>query len=152
MHKINSGRLILAGIVAAVILDILEYVVNGILLAKPWADNQTALHVAQVSTRGYIAFNLWCLAVGFIAIWLYAAIRPRFGPGPKTALLSAAVVWLLGWPLEMVAPVVMHVVPKSLALNSSLLGIPEMLIAVLAGAYFYKEETAQADRPAQATA
>jgi hypothetical protein len=152
MHKINNGRLILAGIVAAVMLDILEYVVNGILLAKPWADNQTALHVAQVSTRGIIAFNLWSVIVGFIAIWLYAAIRPRFGPGPKTALISAAVVWLLGWPLQMVAPVVMHVVPKSLALNSSLLGLPEAVIAILAGAYFYREEPAQADRTANATA
>ena len=152
MHKINSGRLILGGIIAAVILDILEYVDNGILLAKPWADNQAALHAAQVSTRGYIAFNLWCLAVGLIAIWLYAAIRPRFGPGPKTALISAAVVWLFGWPLQMLAPVVMHVVPKSLALNSSLLGIPEAAIAILAGAYLYKEEAVQADRTSQATA
>jgi len=152
MHKINSGRLILGGIIAAVILDILEYVSNGILLAKPWADNQAAHHVAQVSMRGYIAFNLWCLAVGFIAIWLYAAIRPRFGPGPKTALISAAVVWVLGWPLQMVAPAAMHMVPKSLALNSSLLGIPETVIAVLAGAYFYKEGQVQADRTSQATA
>jgi len=152
MHKINSGRMILGGIIAAVILDILEYVDNGILLAKPWADNQAALHAAQVSTRGYIAFNLWCLAVGFIAIWLYAAIRPRFGPGPKTALLASAVVWLLGWPLQMVAPAAMHMVPKTLALNSSLLGIPEVAIAVLVGAYFYKEEPAQADRSASAIA
>jgi len=151
MHKINTGRLIIAGIVAAVILDVLEYVVNGILLARPWADNQTALHVAQIGPRGYIAFNLWCLAVGFIAIWLYVAIRPRFGPGPRTAIISAAAIWLLGWPLQMVAPLAMHVVPRSLALNSSLLGIPETLIAILAGAALYKEEPTQAARSATTT-
>ena len=142
MPKINSGRLILAGIVAAVILDILEYIDNGILLAKAWADLLTTLHVAPLSVRGIIAFNVWSVVVGFLAIWLYVAIRPRFGPGPKTALISAVVVWLLAWPLTMVAPVVTHMVPKSLAINVVLLGIPEIVIAVLVGAAFYKEEPA----------
>ncbi|MGA2182123.1 MAG: hypothetical protein ABSH47_03775 [Bryobacteraceae bacterium] len=144
MHKINSGRLILAGIVAAVILDILEYVDNGIVLAKAWADSLKTIHVAPLSVRGIIAFNVWSVVVAFLAIWLYVAIRPRFGPGPKTALIAAAVVWALGWPLGTVVPLAMHVVPRSLAINASLLGIPEMAIAILAGAYLYKEGPAQA--------
>jgi len=90
--------------------------------------------------------------VAFLAIWLYVAIRPRFGPGPKTALISAAVVWVLGWPLGMVAPLAMHVVPRTLAINSSLLGIPEMAIAILAGAALYKEEPVEAARVVTATA
>ena len=152
MHKINNGRMILAGIVAAVILDILEYVSNGVLLASAWADSLKHIGVAPLSVRGIIAFNVWSVVVGFLAVWLYVAIRPRFGPGPKTALLAAAVVWALGWPLSMVAPLAMHVVPRSLAINSVLLGIPEMAIAVLIGAAVYKEESAQAPRVASAVA
>ncbi|HSE60477.1 MAG TPA: hypothetical protein VLA99_17380 [Nitrospiraceae bacterium] len=30
------------------------------------------------------------------ALWLYAAIRPRFGAGPKTALYAGLGVWVLG--------------------------------------------------------
>jgi hypothetical protein len=139
MHKINIGRLILAGIVAAVILDILDFLANGVLLGKAWADSLTSIHVAPLTVHGIIAFNVSGALVAFITIWLYVAIRPRFGPGPKTALIAAAVVWLLEWPLNMVAPLAMHVVSKHLAIHSSLLGIPEMAIAILAGAYFYKE-------------
>ncbi len=27
--------------------------------------------------------------------WWYAAIRPRFGPGPKTAAIAGLAVWLI---------------------------------------------------------
>ena len=29
--------------------------------------------------------------LGLVVVWTYVAIRPRFGPGPKTALLAALV-------------------------------------------------------------
>jgi hypothetical protein len=32
------------------------------------------------------------LIMNLILIWLYAAIRPRFGPGPRTAAIAALVV------------------------------------------------------------
>jgi hypothetical protein len=152
VHKINNGRLILAGIVAAVILDILEYVDNGVLLAGAWADALKRINLAPLSLKGIVAFNIWSVVVGFLAIWLYVAIRPRFGPGPKTALIAAAIIWALGWPLSMVAPLAMHVVPRSLAINTVLLGIPEIAIAVLAGAALYKEGSADAGRVATAAA
>ena len=134
MHKINYGRLILAGIVAAVILDILEYISNGVVLASAWADSLTRLKLPALTVNGIIGFNVWSLIVGFLAIWLYVAIRPRFGPGPKTALIAAAVIWLIGWPLGMVGGLAMHVVPRTLAIYSSLLGIPDLVIAILVGA------------------
>ena len=43
--------------------------------------------------------DLWlaCLAFAFLcgiaAVWLYAAIRPRFGAGLKTALIAGIAVW-----------------------------------------------------------
>lgn len=152
MHKINSGRLILAGIVAAVILDVLEYIDNGVLLANDWAQALKTVGVAPLTTRGIIAFNIWSVAVAFLAVVLYVAIRPRFGPGPKTALIAAAIVWALGWPLAFVAPLASHMIPKSLAINSVLLGIPEIAISLLVGAAVYKEEPAEAARAVSATA
>lgn len=150
MQKINIGRLMLAGIVAAVLLDLFEFLSNGILLGAQWADSLKALGVPPLGPKGIVAFNLWSVLVAFITIWLYVAIRPRFGPGPKTALIAAAVIWLIGWPLGMVAALAMHTVPRELALYSSLLGIPEMAIAILVGAALYKEEPATAGRTATA--
>jgi hypothetical protein len=40
------------------------------------------------------SFVLWGFLVGIFAVWLYAAIRPRYGDGPKTALCAGAVVWV----------------------------------------------------------
>jgi len=36
------------------------------------------------------------LVIGILLVAGYAAIRPRFGPGPKTALYSAVFAWALG--------------------------------------------------------
>ena len=33
----------------------------------------------------------------FVTVWLYAAIRPRFGPGPKTAICAGLIVWGLSY-------------------------------------------------------
>ena len=35
--------------------------------------------------------------MGLLLVWLYAAIRPRFGPGPRTATYAALVVWVCGF-------------------------------------------------------
>jgi hypothetical protein len=40
------------------------------------------------------AHLLWGFVVGIAAIWLYAAIRPRYGPGAATALRAGFAVWL----------------------------------------------------------
>jgi hypothetical protein len=43
MGKINLGRVILGGIVAGIVIDIFEGVLNGVVLEKQWADAMTAL-------------------------------------------------------------------------------------------------------------
>src|SRR5258705_3136393 len=35
--------------------------------------------------------------IGILLVWLYAAMRPRFGPGMKTAAYAALVIWLCGF-------------------------------------------------------
>ena len=42
-------------------------------------------------------FLAWGFLVGIFAVWLYAAIRPRYGAGPKTALCAGAAVWGIGY-------------------------------------------------------
>jgi hypothetical protein len=35
------------------------------------------------------------LVLGMVTIWLYAALRPSYGMGPKTAALSATAIWIV---------------------------------------------------------
>ena len=38
MGKVNMGRVILGGIVAGIVADVLGYVVDGVILAPRWAE------------------------------------------------------------------------------------------------------------------
>ncbi len=51
MGKINLGRVILGGIVAGIVADILGYLVDGVLLAPRWNAGMTALGHGDFSTN-----------------------------------------------------------------------------------------------------
>ena len=96
MGKINVTRLILGGIVAGIAIDLLDYLVDGVWLAQRWADGMALLGKPGFSQVQIIWFNVLGLLTGLAAIWLYAAIRPRFGAGPKTAIIAGVAVWFIG--------------------------------------------------------
>ena len=48
---------------------------------------------------------LWGFAWSIGAIWLYAAIRPRYGPGPGTAVRAGLAAWFFSGLLATVAMV-----------------------------------------------
>ncbi len=45
MSRINTGRVILAGLAAGVVMDLLGFVINGVLLHTRWDDASRALGV-----------------------------------------------------------------------------------------------------------
>jgi hypothetical protein len=44
------------------------------------------------SLIGWLTFDFLC---GITLVWLYAAIRPRYGPGPKTAVCAGLAIWFI---------------------------------------------------------
>jgi hypothetical protein len=44
-------------------------------------------------------FFVWSFILWGVLIGIYAAVRPRYGPGPKTALCVGSSVWGLGYLL-----------------------------------------------------
>jgi len=75
-----------------------------------------------------------------MAVWLYAAIRPRYGAGPKTAMCAGLAVWVLAYALANGMMAILHLYPLGLLLTVTAVGLLEMLAASVAGAYFYKED------------
>ncbi|MFY9726180.1 MAG: hypothetical protein WB579_00010 [Bryobacteraceae bacterium] len=140
MGKINLGRVILGGVIAGVIINVVEGVMNGVILQPQWSAAAKAIgRSATMSTKQMVAFNVWGFAAGIIAVWLYAAIRPRFGAGLRTAITAGAAVWLLAYAMENAMMAFLHVFPLGLLLLVTAVGLVEVLIAATAGAYFYKE-------------
>ena len=141
MGKINWTRVILGGLVAGLIINIFEYVLNGVVLAKDMEAAITALG-RQMSGGALLMFSVWGILVGIFAIWLYAAIRPRYGAGPKTAACAGAAVWGLGYLLASVTPIALHLFPRHLMAIGLAVGLVEVIAGTLAGAWLYREETA----------
>jgi dipeptide/tripeptide permease len=87
------------------------------------------------------AFNVSGFLMGIFTVWLYAAIRPRYGAGPKAAVCAGAAVWALGYLPAGVAPMVLHILPRRLMAIGIAAGLIEVIVAALVGAWLYKEES-----------
>lgn len=140
MGKINMGRVILAGLVAGLVADVLGYLTDGVLLASQWADGMKALGRTNFSPNQWIWFDMLGLVSGIAVIWVYAAIRPRFGPGVKTAVYAGVAVWFVGSLLPNLAFMwFADLFSHQLTLMTTLGGIIETVVGAIAGAALYKE-------------
>jgi hypothetical protein len=131
--------LILGGIVAGIVADVLGFLAHGVLLAPRWADRMKTLGRLGFVTNQWIWFNLFGIASGIFVLWLYAAIRPRYGPGPKTASAGLA-VWFIGVLLPNAGFMwAGGLFSAHLTLYTTLGGIVEWVAGALAGAALYQE-------------
>jgi len=146
MGKINWNRVILGGLVAGVIINIFEFVLNGVVLAKDMEAAMTALG-RQVGSSALAMFSMWGFLLGIFVVWRYAAIRPRYRAGPKTALCAGAAVWGLGYLLAVVTPIALHLFPRHIMAIGLAVGLVEVLVGTLAGAWLYREENLAAHSP-----
>ena len=77
--------------------------------------------------------------------WWYAAMRPLFGPGPKTAAIAGLAVWVtaiwlgvVGFAFKSVAMGEPYSLPSGPKLPILYLVI--MVASTIGGAWFYKEQ------------
>jgi hypothetical protein len=138
MGKINWGRVFLGGIVAGLIINVFEFVENGVVLARDWDTAMKALGRAM-EPSAIPMFFVWGFLVGISAIWLYAAARPRFGPGAKTAAITGLALWFFAFALPNISQWVLHLFAHRLIAIGTLVGLVELIIASIAGAARYKE-------------
>jgi hypothetical protein len=152
MAKINLGRVVLGGIVAGIVADIIDYFVDGLWLAPRWADGLKALnHPAAFSLNAIVWFQVIGIVCGIVAILLYAAMRPRFGPGVKTAVYTGVVVWVLTALLPNVGFMyVTGLFGRRLTLYTTLGALVEIVVGTIAGAVLYKEQAVAEGKPVAA--
>ncbi len=139
MGKIDMGRVIAGGIVAGIIVDIVEFVLNGVVLREQWNSLSTAHNLPMIGMNQIIVFNILGLVTGIAAVWTYAAVRPRFGAGPMTAVYAALLIWVVGYLLPNLFQSIAGFFPANMMLVLSAVGLVEIIVATVVGAYFYKE-------------
>jgi hypothetical protein len=138
MGKINLGRVILGGLLAGLIISISEYVLNTYVMAADTSELLQRLGLAEIGTNQIIGFIVLTFVLGIVMIWLYAAIRPRFGAGVKTAIIAAVVVWIFGL-LSGLSDVIVGLIPAGTLVLPAVWGLVETIVAAVAGAWVYQE-------------
>ena len=139
MNNINYGRVILGGLVAGLILNIGEYLLNEVVFAAQMREFFERLRIPPpggtfIATAVGITFLL-----GIVIVWLYAMIRPRFGPGPKTAIIAAFVAWFCIYFYCGILNATLFSLPATFVLMGMVWGIIEYGLAAIAGAWLYRE-------------
>ncbi|HVT97420.1 MAG TPA: hypothetical protein VHE33_07915 [Acidobacteriaceae bacterium] len=143
MGKINIGRWVVGGLVCGIVLNCLGYLVDGLLLASQWNQNLVRLGRPELNTSQMIWFNLIGFALGLLAVWIYAAIRPRFGAGVGTAAIAGIAVWVAASVLPNASMMwVTGLFNNHLTLYTTLGALVELVVGTIAGAALYREESA----------
>ena len=141
MTHTNRVRVILGGLLAGLVINIVEFITNGIVLREAWGQAMQELgKAAQLSVGGIVIFNIWGFLLGIAAVWLYAAIRPRYGAGPKTAIRAGLGTWAVAVFLANLGSYPLGLFPTRLLVISSIVALVEIIGATLVGAWSYKEE------------
>jgi hypothetical protein len=151
---INTQKVIVGGLAAGVVTNVLGFLGYGMLLAPRFNAEMDAV-VPGLSTRmsaapGAMAATIVTqFIIGLLVVWLYAAIRPRFGPGFKTAVYAALVVWVCGFVFYQ-GWYFAGMMSAGLYLLASVVNLVTLLVGAYVGCMLYKEEGASAPSMAAA--
>ena len=139
MSKINFGRAILGGLLAGLVLNIGEYLLNEVVFKNQMEEMFRKLHVTPPGGN-FIAIAVGItFLLGILLIFLYAMIRPRYGPGPKTAICAASVIWFCVYFYCGVLNAAIFGIATSFVIIGMVWGIVEYSLAAIAGAWLYRE-------------
>jgi hypothetical protein len=100
---------------------------------------QTRLGVTEDAARAWIPiFAASDFVWGIVLVFAYAAILPRFGPGPRTAVISGIMLWLVIVIFAVVLLALGLHTPQSFVKSSAFYLISALVSSVVGGA-LYKE-------------
>jgi hypothetical protein len=135
----NFGRVFLGGLLAGLILNIGEFVLNTKVLGPQMMAYLSQHGFKDPGSNFIIVAVVLTFILGIVAVWLYALIRPRLGAGPKTAVVAALILWFAIYVYCGVINSIMFAFPTNALLIGIVWGLVEYIIATIAGAWLYKE-------------
>ena len=142
MGNISIKRMLLGGLLAGLVICLGEYIVGWLILGEQWAEVLAEAGTGELGAIQIASLAIIALLYGIALIWIYAAIRPRFGPGPKTAVIAGLTMWVVAYFLVCAYVIVIGAYPAGLLIAAAVWGLFELPIAAAAGAWFYQESDA----------
>ena len=145
MARINWRRVLLGGLLSGAIILAAQMTFHWAIGGWNWWFFRALLNpIAQAP--GIARYAGLHLIAGIAVIWLYAAARPRYGPGPKTAALIGIAYWVIGYALPAISfqPLIAETFRNTrMWVISELVLLLGVVLGSLAGARVYTEELHQ---------
>jgi hypothetical protein len=138
MTGMNGKRIIVGGLVAGVVTSVIEFGMEPLMgnNMEEWLNGLGLKPPTEGAMMGLVGL---AFLVGTAAVWLYAAIRPRFGAGPRTALVAGVAMWALTCLIPNLAMAGFGLLTGKLLFLATVIPLVEMPLATLAGAWAYRE-------------
>jgi hypothetical protein len=140
---INTQKVLLGGFAAGVVMNVIDFVSNTFILGARMKAESDAFKPGmsdQMMTGSAIAsYIVMDFVLGILLVWTYAAIRPRFGPGIKTAFYAALLFWVLVG-ISLSGYLHMGMMSAGLWWSFAFIGLVNFLLSAWVGARLYSED------------
>jgi hypothetical protein len=141
MNRIKIRRMMISGGITLVVFLMIELMIEQLLgrllfasSIEPWIQE---LSIQDWSFANYALNILIVLVSCMMVMWLYAALRPMFGVGTKTALVTSIFV-LTFISAYAINETNLGLFPIQITLIQLLYWVIELPLAVIVGAYYYE--------------
>ena len=139
MNKVNFPRVLIGGLVAGLVLNIGEVLLNDVILGAQMKQFLARLNLPDPGGSFVAVAVIMTFVIGVVIVWMYAAMRPRLGPGPKTAACAGIIAWIFVCVYSGVINGMILQVPTNFIIIGISWCLVEYVVAAIAGAWLYKE-------------
>ena len=146
MSNVNWGRFVLGALIVAAICFVSDGFLHQRVVDDQWQEVFGALGAKFPEHAGWaiVWFVVFEAGRGFLTMYTYVLLRPRLGPGAKTATWAGVVAWVaysLTGPAKFIP---LGFYSESLWISVCLYQLVFSIIAAIVGAAPYGEKTAAA--------
>jgi hypothetical protein len=139
MNNINLGRVLIGGLLAGLVLNIGEFLLNDVILGKQMREFFARYGIPDPGGSFMILAVTLTFAIGIVLVFVYALIRSRLGPGVKTAIVAALIMWFGIYVYTGAINGFLFGIPLNVMLIAFVWGLIEYVLGAIAGAWAYKE-------------
>jgi hypothetical protein len=139
MRPLNLKRILLGGLLAGLVVNITETFFNLVLVGKAMENAFKLMNLPPFGPSAMAYYTAWGFIQGLLSVWLYAAIRSQYGPGPKTAIRAGLLVWALAYAFPNMGFAFMGMAPWSVVSLTLVWSLVEAPLVTIVGARFYKD-------------
>ena len=141
---INTQKVLIGGIAAGVVMNIIDFISNMYILgARMKAESDAfkpGMSDQMMSGSTMASYIVMDLVLGILLVWTYSAMRPRFGPGMRTATYVAVLYWVLAG-IFLSGYLHMGIMSSGLWWSFAIVGLVNFLVSAWVGARLYSEDS-----------